>query len=85
MQPKILLMDEPLSSLDVDLRLTLRKEILRMQEEFHITLLYVTHDRDEAFSLATRIVIFENGSIQKIGTVKEISCYLSQLSNKNVN
>jgi iron(III) transport system ATP-binding protein len=76
MQPKILLMDEPLSSLDVDLRLTLRKELLRLQEDLRITLLYVTHDRDEAFSIATRIVIMENGSIQRIGTVKEISEYL---------
>ena len=76
MQPKILLMDEPLSSLDVDLNLIMRKEILRLQEEFHITLLYVTHDREEAFSLATRIVVMEGGKIQKIGTVREISAYL---------
>lgn len=78
MQPKILLMDEPLSSLDADLSLTLRKEILRLQEELAITLIYVTHDREEAFSLATRIVVVADGRIQKIGTVKEISEYLSK-------
>ena len=77
MQPKILLMDEPLSSLDADLSLTLRKEILRLQEELAITLIYVTHDREEAFSLATRIVVVADGRIQKIGTVREISAYLS--------
>jgi ABC-type sugar transport system ATPase subunit len=72
MQPKILLMDEPLSSLDIDLSLIMRKELLRLQEEFHITLLYVTHDRDEAFSLATKIVVMEDGKIQKVGTVSEV-------------
>ena len=80
MQPKILLMDEPLSSLDIDLNLLLRREIVRLQEEFGITMLYVTHDRDEAFSLATRIVVMGRGSIKKKGTVNEISEYLSGLS-----
>jgi iron(III) transport system ATP-binding protein len=80
MQPKILLMDEPLSSLDIDLNLLLRKEILRLQEELAITMLYVTHDRDEAFSLASRIVIMEGGKIRKIGTVNEITAYLAGLS-----
>jgi len=81
MQPKILLMDEPLSSLDTDLSLILRKEILRLQEELAITLIYVTHDREEAFSLATRIVVMESGKIQKTGTAKEISNYLSRSAN----
>jgi iron(III) transport system ATP-binding protein len=76
MQPKILLMDEPLSSLDVDLNLIMRKELLRLQEEFNITLLYVTHDRDEAFSLATKIVVLEDGRIQKTGTVSEIKEFM---------
>ncbi len=80
MQPKILLMDEPLSSLDADLSLTLRKEILRLQGELAITLIYVTHDREEAFSLATRIVVMESGKIQKTGTAREISEYLSRSS-----
>lgn len=80
MQPKILLMDEPLSSLDIDLNLLLRREIVSLQEEFGITMLYVTHDRDEAFSLATRIVVMGRGRIKKKGTVNEISEYLSGLS-----
>ncbi len=74
--PKILLMDEPLSSLDTDLRQVLRREILRLQEELAITMLYVTHDREEAFSLATRIVVMEDGKIKKMGTVSEITEWL---------
>ncbi|MBT3878043.1 MAG: ABC transporter ATP-binding protein [Candidatus Scalindua sp.] len=76
-RPKILLMDEPLSSLDADLRHVLMKEILRLQEELAITMIYVTHDREEAFSLATRIVVMTEGKIQKIGTVSQIKEYLS--------
>lgn len=80
MRPAILLMDEPLSSLDTDLSILLRKEILRLQEEFAITIIYVTHDRDEAFFLATRIVMIAGGKVQRIGTAREISEYLSKLS-----
>ncbi|ODS30200.1 MAG: ABC transporter ATP-binding component [Candidatus Scalindua rubra] len=69
-----------MSSLDVDLTLLLRKEILRLQEELAITFIYVIHDRDEAFSLATRILVVEYGMIQKTGTVREVSEYLSRLS-----
>jgi iron(III) transport system ATP-binding protein len=75
--PKILLMDEPLSSLDTDLRRVLMREILRLQEELAITMIYVTHDREEAFSLATRIVVMKEGEIQKTGTVSQIKEYLS--------
>ncbi len=74
--PKILLMDEPLSSLDTDLRSILMREILRLQEELAITMIYVTHDREEAFSLATRIVVMKEGEIQKTGTVSEIKEWL---------
>ncbi len=65
MQPGILLLDEPLSSLDEELHLTLRKEILSLQEELAITLIYVTHDKEEALSLATRTVVMEGGTIRK--------------------
>ncbi len=75
-RPKILLMDEPLSSLDTDLRTILRREILRLQEELAITMIYVTHDREEAFSLATRIVVMKEGEIQKTGTVSQIKEWL---------
>jgi len=80
-QPKILLMDEPLSNLDLDLNLLLRKEILRLQQDLDITMLYVTHDRDEAFSLATRIILMSHGKIQKVGNVEEVTEYLSDLFN----
>ena len=66
-------MDEPLSNLDLDLNLMLRKEILQLQEQTGITLLYVTHDRDEAFSLATRIIVMKHGKVQKIGSVTQIA------------
>ncbi len=79
-QPKILLMDEPLSHLDLDLNLLLRKEILRLQEELGITMLYVTHDRDEAFSLATKVIVMRRGKTQKAGNVEEVTEYLSGLS-----
>ncbi len=75
-RPKILLMDEPLSSLDTDLRQALRREILRLQEELAITMIYVTHDREEAFSLATRIVVMEDGKIKQMGTVSRIKEWL---------
>ncbi len=75
-RPKILLMDEPLSSLDTDLRQVLRREILRLQEELAITMIYVTHDREEAFSLATRIVVMEDGKVKKTGTVSKIKEWL---------
>jgi ABC-type sugar transport system ATPase subunit len=51
-----------------------------LQEELAITLIYVTHDREEAFSLATRIVVVADGRIQKTGTAREISEYLSRSS-----
>jgi ABC-type Fe3+/spermidine/putrescine transport system ATPase subunit len=75
-RPKILLMDEPLSSLDTDLRQVLRREILRLQEELAITMIYVTHDREEAFSLATRIVVMEDGKIKKTGTASKVKEWL---------
>jgi ABC-type sugar transport system ATPase subunit len=48
------------------------KEILRLQEELAITMIYVTHDREEAFSLATKIVVMEDGKVKKMGTVSEV-------------
>jgi len=63
LEPKVLLMDEPLSNLDYDLNRLLREEILRLQEELRITILYVTHDLNEALFLGTRIVVMERGEI----------------------
>jgi iron(III) transport system ATP-binding protein len=72
LQPKALLMDEPLSSLDMDLSLRLRKEILSLQEEIGFALLYVTHNIQEAFEIGTRIVIMSEGKIERIGPVDSI-------------
>ncbi len=67
-EPEVLLMDEPLSSLDFELNLRIRKEILRLHEKLGFTLLYVTHDRDEAFDIATRIVMMKKGCITYDGS-----------------
>ena len=72
LHPKILLMDEPLSSLDFELNLQLRKEIVRLQSELGFTLVYVTHNLEEAFNLSTRIVVMKHGKIDKSGTPEEI-------------
>ncbi len=69
LEPKLLLMDEPLCSLDPDLNVRLRKEIVRLQEKLKFSLLYVTHDRDEAFDIATQIVSMKHGRIEDIRTI----------------
>jgi ABC-type sugar transport system ATPase subunit len=76
LEPKVLLMDEPLSNLDYDLNRLLREEIVRLQEELRITILYVTHDLDEAFFLGTRIVVMEQGRIKAQGDKFEIAKFL---------
>jgi len=67
LHPKILLMDEPLSSLDQDLNVQLRKEILKLQNKIGFALLYVTHDRDEAFDIGSRIIVMKDGKIEETG------------------
>jgi len=71
-QPDALLLDEPLSNLDTKLRVEVREEIKRIHDEFKITALYVTHDQDEALSLADRLAIMKDGAIVQIGTPEEI-------------
>jgi ABC-type sugar transport system ATPase subunit len=73
-------MDEPLSSLDIELSLQLRKEILRLQKEIGFTLLYVTHNRQEAFQIGTRVVVMSQGKIERIGPVEQIREYFKKLS-----
>ena len=68
MEPKVLLMDEPLSNLDAKLREEMRTEIRRIQKELNITSVYVTHDQIEAMTLSDRIVIMNQGIIEQIGT-----------------
>jgi iron(III) transport system ATP-binding protein len=80
LRPKALLMDEPLSSLDLELNLRLRKEILQLHEQLDITLLYVTHDREEAYDLGTRIVVMGRGEIRKIGSPAEIRLHLARVA-----
>lgn len=72
MEPKVLLMDEPLSNLDAKLREEMRTEIRRIQKELNITSVYVTHDQIEAMTLSDRIVVMNHGVIEQIGSPVEI-------------
>jgi multiple sugar transport system ATP-binding protein len=70
--PRIFLMDEPLSSLDAKLRADLRVELKRIQADLGSTLLYVTHDQVEAMTMATHIGVLENGRLVQYGTPRDI-------------
>ncbi len=70
--PKVMLMDEPLSNLDAKLRNQMRAEIIKMRERIDTTFVYVTHDQTEAMTLGDRIVIMKDGFIQQIGTPQEV-------------
>ena len=70
--PAIICMDEPLSNLDAKLRVQLRNELKKMQRDFGITTIYVTHDQEEALTLSDRIAVFNKGNIEQIGTPNEI-------------
>jgi putative spermidine/putrescine transport system ATP-binding protein len=70
--PPVILMDEPLSNLDAKLRLEMRHELRRIHHEVHRATIYVTHDQDEALSLADRIVVLHDGVVQQIGTPEEL-------------
>lgn len=72
MQPKVLMLDEPLSNLDARLRLEMRTELQRVQKESGVTMIFVTHDQVEALALADRIVVMRDGAIEQIGTPEEI-------------
>jgi iron(III) transport system ATP-binding protein len=75
MEPKVLLMDEPLSNLDAKLREQMRTEIRRIQQQLGITSVYVTHDQIEAMTLSDRIVVMNEGLIEQIGTPTEVYRY----------
>jgi len=75
MQPKVLLMDEPLSNLDAKLREEMRTEIRRIQKKMNITSVYVTHDQIEAMTLSDKIVIMNEGIIEQIGTPVDVYRY----------
>ncbi|MEY9849401.1 putative spermidine/putrescine transport system ATP-binding protein [Streptacidiphilus sp. BW17] len=72
MEPPLVLMDEPLSNLDAALRLEMRSEIRRIHQEFGLTTIYVTHDQEEALSLADRLVVLRAGRVSQIGTPAEL-------------
>jgi putative spermidine/putrescine transport system ATP-binding protein len=71
-EPRLVLMDEPLSNLDARLRLEMRAEIRRIHRELGRTTIYVTHDQDEALSMADRIAVLQDGALQQIGTPEEV-------------
>lgn len=71
-QPKVFLMDEPLSNLDAKLRTSTRAEIVKIQKELHVTTIYVTHDQTEAMTMADRMVVLKDGIVQQVGAPSEI-------------
>jgi ABC-type Fe3+/spermidine/putrescine transport system ATPase subunit len=72
MNPEIILFDEPMSALDAATRLLLRDEIKEIQKKFHSTIIYITHDQEEAFALSDRIMVMDNGVIHQIDTPENI-------------
>lgn len=73
--PKVLLLDEPLSNLDAKLRIKMRDEIQDIQKKFNITMIFVTHDQEEALSMADKILVMNQGKLEQIGTPEEIYNY----------
>ena len=71
-QPQVLLLDEPLSSLDYQLRKSMQYELKQLQKQLGMTFIFVTHDQEEALSMSDRIVVFNEGQIEQIGTPKEV-------------
>ena len=71
-KPKLFLMDEPLSNLDTELRISMRAELLRLHMQLGVTTLYVTHDQVEAMTLGDRLVVLNHGRVEQVGTPEEI-------------
>ena len=72
LHPKILLLDEPLSNLDANLRVMMREEIRKLQEKLHLSIIFVTHDQEEAMSISDVLVVMDNGIVKQIGSPTEI-------------
>ena len=72
LHPRVILFDEPMSALDVETRLTLRKEIKQLQAEFGTTMIYITHDQEEAFAMADRIMVMEESHLVQLDTPIDI-------------
>ncbi len=71
-KPKVLLLDEPLSALDLKLRQAVRRELQQIQQETGITFVFVTHDQEEALTMSDRIAVIADGHVQQVGTAREI-------------
>ena len=72
LNPEVILFDEPMSALDVETRLSLRLELKRIQREFGTTMVYITHDQEEAFALSDRVMVMGEGSIHQLAAPDEI-------------
>lgn len=72
LEPRLVLMDEPLSNLDAKLRLDMRTEIRRLHQSLGLTTIYVTHDQEEALSMADRLVVLREGRVQQVGSPQEV-------------
>lgn len=72
MHPDVILFDEPMSALDVDTRLSLRSELKQLQARFGTTMIYITHDQEEAFAMSDRIMVMDKGIIQQLDTPSNI-------------
>src|SRR5204863_4959005 len=71
-EPKVLLLDEPLSALDAKVRVSLRNEIRRIQQQLRMTAIYVTHDQEEALAISDRIAVMAKGKIEQLDQPEEI-------------
>jgi sulfate transport system ATP-binding protein len=71
-EPQVLLLDEPFGALDTKVRKELRRWLREFQDRIKLTTLFVTHDQDEAFEVADRVVLIEKGRIQQVGTPQEV-------------
>jgi ABC-type Fe3+/spermidine/putrescine transport system ATPase subunit len=72
MNPQVILFDEPMSALDAATRLTLREELKHIQKKFQSTMIYITHDQEEAFALSDRIMVMDKGGIEQLDTPQRI-------------
>ncbi|MDR2302478.1 MAG: ABC transporter ATP-binding protein, partial [Deltaproteobacteria bacterium] len=72
LKPSVLLLDEPFSALDAGIRLQMREELKRIQRESRVTVVFVTHDQEEAMSISNRIVVMRKGEIAQVGTAQEV-------------
>jgi ABC-type Fe3+/spermidine/putrescine transport system ATPase subunit len=72
LRPKVLLLDEPLSNLDANLRVIMRDEIKRLKDELDLTIVFVTHDQDEALSISDRLLVLRDGHLQQVGIPEDV-------------